>query len=175
MYFAIAMLVLFVILIIEIPFSIFINISIDRVLLEYMVESPIKTQGYAYIKNGELFHSWKNSSSKGGIDTIALMKKIQQCMIIKTLHIRGILGDEEIEKSMFQSVMFTNAANQILAFVEKSNPTAHLSQSHQIEPQKDKNIFIQTVAWLSVMDILYISIWIIVMKISFSSRDKRSK
>ncbi|MFI3167476.1 MAG: hypothetical protein R3Y32_05075 [Bacillota bacterium] len=157
----ITMLIVFVILVIEIPFSIFLNFSIDRVLLEYMLLSPIKTNGYAYIKNGELFHGGKRGKGEGGINTLELAKFINARIIIKALHIRGIFGDEEIEKSILQSVAFSALASQVLQIASMNNQFAKLSQSYQMESGEDDNIFVQSTAWLSVLDLLFITVWVL--------------
>ncbi len=156
---AIIILSLFVILVLEIPFDIFLNLSIDSVLLEYQLERPIKTRGYAYVKNGELFHGSARNEMGGGVDTLEFLSFVSRRIIVKECHMRGILGEENITSTMIEAVMFENLASFVLSVIRKNNPTANLSQSYHVAPEEDNNIFLETMLWLSVMDLFSIVGW----------------
>ncbi len=165
MIIATIILIVFVILVIEIPFHVFFNCSIDRVLLEYELESPIKTRGYAYVKNGELFHGSAKKEMKGGVDTGKLIKLVSKLVIVKSCHIRGILGEEDVKNAIFESVVFQNLSSVILSAVHANNSTADISQSYCVNSEEDTNIFLQTAFWLSISDMIIVAGWYLFEKI----------
>lgn len=159
MILAIIILSIFVILVLEIPFDIFLNISLDRVLLEYQLNRPIKTRGYAYVKNGELFHGSARQEMGGGVDTAEFLTFVSRKIIVKECHVRGIFGEDSIENTMLEVVVFQNMANAVLGAIRKGNPTANLSQNYHVKENEDSNIFLESMLWLSVMDLLSILGW----------------
>ncbi|MFI3165231.1 MAG: hypothetical protein R3Y45_03030 [Bacillota bacterium] len=165
MIISIIILSIFVVLVLEIPFDIFLNLSLDRVLLEYQLDRPIKTRGYAYVKNGELFHGSARKEMGGGIDTMEFLSFVSSRVIVKECHVRGILGEDSIENTMFEVVFFQNLANAILGMIRNGNLAANLSQNYHVAENEDSNIFLESMLWLSVADILSIASWYIWKKL----------
>lgn len=156
--------ILFVIFIFEVPFSVFVNLSSSDVLCEYMTKYPIKTQGYAYIKNGELYHGRRKTQKKGDVDTFDLLNYFLGKINLKSMHIRGMLGEEEIEDTLLESVLFSSVFGSFLSWLRTKNQFAHLSRGYQIEAEEDKNIFISAKFWLSVFDLFCIAFFVLRQK-----------
>ncbi len=153
MLYIIFSLIVFAILIFEIPFIFFVSISVDKMLIEYFISLPIKNQGYAYLKDGNVvFEKRKNQNSK----SVNIFEIAKEKAIVKSLLIRGVFSASDISVAMWESVAVSNLASVALNIAHQNNPFAKLSWSQHIAEDETTNIFIQSTLWLSIFDILQI-------------------
>ena len=158
-------LIVFTILIFEIPFGVFVNISIDQLFIEYKLTSPLKLRGYAYVEERKVYHGHGKKRKAGNVEVFELFKMTKEKVYVTACHIRGILGDEEIGISMVESVIFDAVTKGFLSYLRTKNQFAKLSSAQHVEFELDKNIFIEASFWLSVLDLIEIGIFAVYSKI----------